>query len=171
MKQNGLHKIKEIEYLYDYDPRLDPTVVPLPTASDEPLPLTELPSPGAQISNYHTCADYHVAYKSGKVTPSDVVEYLLPLIRRDMKPTGPYSVAFIDTNVELVRAAAKASTQRYRNGQPLSPLDGVPLAVKDELHMTGYKRKMGSKVDFSDPKDRTAWCVQKWQDAGGVVIG
>ncbi|KAI1619733.1 amidase [Exophiala viscosa] len=168
---NGLDKVKDISHLTDYEPRLDPTVIPVPTSSDTPIALPELSSPATQISNYHTCADYHAAYTSGNLTPSDVAEYLLLLIRRDTEPAGPYSVAFIDSNVELVRAAAKASTQRYRDGRPLSVLDGVPLAVKDEVHMTGYKRRLGSKVDFSDPKDRTAWCVQKWQEAGGVVIG
>ena len=166
-----MDKVKDISHLTDYEPRLDPTVIPVPTSSEAPTPLTDLVSPSTQISNYHTCADYHAAYTYGKLTPSDVVGYLLSLIRRDVEPTGPYSVAFIDSNVELVRAAAKASTLRYRDGHPLSVLDGVPLAVKDEVHMTGYKRRLGSKVDFSDPKDRTAWCVQKWQEAGGVVIG
>lgn len=100
-----------------------------------------------------------------------MVEALLPLIRRDVSPAGQYSVGFIDTKVELVRTAAKASTERYRLGKPLSVLDGVPVAVKDEVDLTGYKKTLGSKLDFTDPKDRTAWCIEKWQEAGAVLIG
>ena len=108
---------------------------------------------------------------SGKVTPSEVVDLLLPLIRRDTQPAGQYSVAFIDSKADLVRAAAKASTERYRAGKPLSELDGVPLAVKDEVDLTGYKKTFGSKLDFTDKEGRTSWCIQKWQDAGAVIIG
>ncbi|KAK7897766.1 hypothetical protein LTR67_004396 [Exophiala xenobiotica] len=173
-KLNGFDKLKEVKILKEYEPRHDPTVVPIPSSSSaEPPSLTTLPlpPPRASASNYYTCADYHELYGSGKLTPSDIVEQLLPLIRRDVKPAGPYSVAFIDTKVELVRAAAKASTQRYQDGNPLSVLDGVPVAVKDEVDLSGYKKTLGSALDFTDSKDRTAWCVQKWQEAGAVIIG
>ena len=31
--------------------------------------------------------------------------------------------------------AARASTERYANGAPLSPLDGVPVVIKNEMGM------------------------------------
>ncbi|KAJ9645597.1 hypothetical protein H2204_001178 [Knufia peltigerae] len=174
-KLNRFDTLKDIQYLHDYEPRHDPTVVPLSSTSEEqePSSLTSLPSPTprASVNNYYTCADYHQLYTSGELTPSAVVEALLPLIRRDVSPAGQYSVGFIDTKVELVRTAAKASTERYRLGKPLSVLDGVPVAVKDEVDLTGYKKTLGSKLDFTDPKDRTAWCIEKWQEAGAVLIG
>ncbi|KIW86846.1 uncharacterized protein Z519_12632 [Cladophialophora bantiana CBS 173.52] len=171
---NGFDKLKHTKFLDEYEIRLDPTVVPRSATSESPVPsLIELPPPRPRASNanYYTCADFHELYKSGKVTPSDVIEYLLPLIRRDTQPSGQYSVAFIDSKVDLVRAAAKASTERYRAGNPISVLDGVPLAVKDEVDLKGYNKTLGSKLDFTDKEDRTAWCVQKWQEAGGVIIG
>lgn len=172
-KLNKFDKLKETPYLDEYEIRLDPTVVPRSQSSEAAATLTELPPvrPRATPTDYYTCADYHELYKSGKTTPSDVIEYLLPLIRRDTQPAGRYSVAFIDSKVELVRAAAKASTERYQAGTPLSVLDGVPLAIKDEVDLKGYKKTLGSKLDFTDKEDRTAWCVQKWQDAGAVIIG
>ncbi|KIX07866.1 uncharacterized protein Z518_02520 [Rhinocladiella mackenziei CBS 650.93] len=172
-KLNGFDKLKEIEGLDKYEPRHDPTVVPIPAQSEIPASLADLrpPPPRASPTNYYTCADFHEIYKSGKLTPTDVVEYLLPLIRRDIQPAGLYSVAFIDSKVHIIRAAAKASTERYQAGKPLSVLDGVPLAVKDEVDLTGYKRTLGSQLDFTDEEDRTAWCVQKWQEAGAVIIG
>ncbi|KIW19269.1 hypothetical protein PV08_03563 [Exophiala spinifera] len=172
-KLNRFDKLKDIKHLHNYEPRHDPTVVPLSSASAEPPSLTSLPSPAprAAVNNYYTCADYHELYTSGKLTPSAVIEALLPLIRRDVTPAGQYSVGFIDTKVELVQAAARASSERYRLGKPLSVLDGVPVAVKDEVDLTGYKKTLGSKLDFTDPKDRTAWCVEKWQEAGAILIG
>jgi Asp-tRNA(Asn)/Glu-tRNA(Gln) amidotransferase A subunit family amidase len=109
------------------------------------------------------------SYKSGKLTPSDVAEVLIPLISRDAK--GEHSVAFLESKAELVRAAAQASTSRYQKGISLGPLDGVPVAVKDEVDLKGYKRTLGSTMDFTNKDNETAWCVKQWEDAGAIVIG
>lgn len=54
---------------------------------------------------------------------------------------------------------------------PLSVLDGVPLAVKDEVDLAGYGKSLGSNQDFSSPNRGTSWCVKKWEEAGAIVIG
>lgn len=115
--------------------------------------------------------DYHTRYLSGELTPTAVVESVLPLIRRDAKPPGKHSVAFLESQAETIHAAAEASTSRYKNGQPLGPLDGVPVVVKDEVDVKGYKRNLGSKLDFKGGVDVTSWCVRKWEDAGAIIIG
>lgn len=170
---NKFDKIKEIPHIHDYDVILDPTVIPVVAQGDAELSVANLPAPLPRntSNDYYTSADFHALYKSGKITPSDVVEVLLPLLQRDTNPPGQFSVGFISSRADLIRAAAKASTERYKEGKPLSALDGVPLAVKDEVHLTGYKRTLGSRLDRSDKHDRTAWCVQKWQDAGAIIIG
>jgi Asp-tRNA(Asn)/Glu-tRNA(Gln) amidotransferase A subunit family amidase len=104
---------------------------------------------------------------SGKLTPTAVIEALLPLI----SPSGKHAVAFLESKAEIVRAAAAASTERYALGKSLSMLDGVPLAVKDEADLQGYARTLGSKVDFTNKENKTAWCVRMWEEAGGVVLG
>ncbi|EAL90819.1 hypothetical protein KXX16_008563 [Aspergillus fumigatus] len=168
----GFEVIRKIPQLRDYAPRYNPTVIPVADskrAATEELP----PSPKSRkgSANYHTSADYHALYKSGKLTPTAVVEALLPLIRRDVRPPGKHSVAFVESQVERIRAAAEASTQRYKQGQPLGPLDGVPVAVKDEVHVEGYRRNLGSNLDFKGGFEGTSWCVQKWEEAGAIIIG
>jgi amidase len=146
----------------------------IPVGDTKPAATEELPpSPASRkgSANYYTAADYHALYKSGKLTPTAVVEALLPLIRRDVRPPGKHSVAFVESQVERVRAAAEASTQRYKQGQPLGPLDGVPVAVKDEVHVEGYRRNLGSNLDFKGGFEGTSWCVQKWEEAGAIIIG
>lgn len=120
---------------------------------------------------YYTSADYHALYVSGELTPTAVVETLLPLVRRDVQPAGKHSTAFLESQADIIRAAAEASSDRYKKGQPLGPLDGVPVAIKDEVHITGYKRTLGTKLDFKAGSDATSWCVKQWQDAGAIVIG
>ena len=109
--------------------------------------------------------------KSGKLTPTDVAEYLIPLIQRQSKQPGKYSVAFLQVRDDLIFEAARASTERYKAGKPLSVLDGIPVAVKDEVDLSGYRTTKGSKLDFTDKGDRTAWAVAKWIEAGALIIG
>lgn len=146
----------------------------IPVRSTAEPSTQELPSPTQRRkgnSGYYTSADYLALYKSGELTPTAVVEALLPLIRRDAKPAGKHSVAFLESQAEVIRATAEASTQRYQKGETLGPFDGVPVAVKDELHIEGYARTLGSKLDFKGGIDGTSWCVKKWEEAGAIVIG
>lgn len=80
-------------------------------------------------------------------------------------------MAFLESKAELVRSAAAASTRRYAIGKPLSVLDGVPIAVKDEADLADYNRTQGSQLCFANPADKTSWCVEKWEEVGGTIIG
>lgn len=120
---------------------------------------------------YPSVLDYHEAYKSGRMTPTSVAEALLPLIQRDVKDVTKHSIAFLDSKVNLIRKVAEESTKRYKEGRPLSPLDGVPVAVKDEADVAGYSKCEGSKLDFTHKHNATSCCVQTWQNAGAVLIG
>ena len=166
--------------LEDIDPRYEPTVIKSTghsvTTKDSGVYLSTLSaedwsSKKPKKSPFYSCLDYHEAYKSGRLTPLQVAEALLPLIRRDVKEASQHSVAFLDTKIELARKAAEASTARYKAGKWLSPLDGVPMAVKDEADLTGYKKCSGSKLDFTNKEDATSFCVQLWLDAGAVCLG
>ncbi len=103
--------------------------------------------------------------------PLQVVEALLPLIRRDVNNATKHSIAFLESKVAMVRKAAEESTARYQAGKSLSPLDGVPMAVKDEEDLTGYTKCLSSKLDFTNKDDVTSYCVQKWLDAGAICLG
>ncbi|KAJ5491314.1 hypothetical protein N7539_002881 [Penicillium diatomitis] len=168
----GFDVIRKIPELNQYSGRYDPTVIPV----EDNVPVErELQPPScrkrAHRDQHYTSADYHALYLSGELTPLAVVECLLPLVRRDVSPAGKHSTAFLESKVDVIRAAAEASTERYKMGKPLGPLDGVPIAVKDEVHVAGYKRTLGTKLDFKHGSDGTSWCVQQWQDAGAIIIG
>lgn len=171
---NKFDRLKDLPGLEDYEPRHDPTVTPVRTSpAIDNVSVAELPAPAARLSgdNYYTCSDYHTIYVSGKLTPSEVAEALLSLIRRDVEPAGKHSIAFIDSKADIVRRAAEASTERYKQGKPLSCMDGVPVAVKDDPEIAGYKRSNGSKLDLTNSANETAWCVKLLEEAGAIVIG
>ncbi|PGH28186.1 hypothetical protein AJ80_00076 [Polytolypa hystricis UAMH7299] len=170
----GLGTLQDIDDLRNYEARYDPTVVPILDAATISSSQSQLPAPTTRRAGnggYYTSADYHALYLSGELTPTAVAEALLPLIRRDTSPAGEHSIAFIDSKVDIVRAAAAASTERYKNGNPLGPLDGVPVAIKDEVDIEGYKRTLGTKLDFTGANCTTVWCVKQWEQAGAIVVG
>ncbi|KAJ5725289.1 uncharacterized protein N7483_006646 [Penicillium malachiteum] len=169
-REAGFSKIRDIPHLHQYAGRSDPSVIPV---LKNPLPDVPAPTVAKRKGNkgYYTSADYQELYLSGEATPTTVIETLLPLVRRDVQPPGKHSIAFLESQVELIRAAAEASTKRYKEGKSLGPLDGVPVAIKDEVHITGYKRTLGTKLDFKAGNDGTSWCVKQWEDAGAIVIG
>ncbi|KAI9785941.1 MAG: hypothetical protein M1839_008207 [Geoglossum umbratile] len=173
----GFDSLKDIKELDDYEPRYDPAVIPLedtsapaPGSYTAPNPSYKPPVEGSS-GRYYSVSDFHALYKSGKVTPTEVVEALLPLIRRDVSPPGAHSIAFLESKVDLVRKAAEASTLRYKEGVPLGLLDGVPVAVKDEVDIEGYRRSMGTSQEFIRADRRTAWCIRKWEEEGAIIVG
>lgn len=146
-----------------------------------PPPLFEAallePLPANIPGRFASFADYHALYTSGALTPLQVIEALLPLIRRDVPKPTPYALAWLSTNTEAVLAAARASTARYLAGTPLSPLDGIPFGVKADLAVAGYVTTMGMRADaakhayFAHPEPATIWPVRKLEDAGAIMVG
>ena len=169
----GFNVIREIPHLKQYVARYDPTVIPADAKTPAGNENSPSPAPAARKGkkNYYTSADYHSLYKAAELSPLDVVEALVPLVSRDAKPPGKHSVAFLESQRKAIVAAAEASSERYKRGQPLGPLDGVPVVVKDEVHVEGYARTLGSKMDFKNGLEGTSWCVRKWEEAGAIVIG
>jgi Asp-tRNA(Asn)/Glu-tRNA(Gln) amidotransferase A subunit family amidase len=136
------------------------------------VPNLRTPPNVATNSRFYAIADFHDAYQTAKFTPTQVVEALLPLIRRDVQTRSPHSTAFVDTKVEAVRAAAEASTRRWKEGKPLGVLDGVPFAIKDELDFEGYKRYCGTSHDYTEGREtQSSWCAEKIAEEGAVFIG
>lgn len=170
---SSLRKIKELE---QYKPRYDPTVIPVagpftPAAGSYTNGASVQDLAPKPLRRYYSVTDYHALYRSGRLTPTDSVEALLPLIRRDTSPPGAHAVSFISTEVDLVRRAAAASTLRYKQGKPLGILDGVPIAVKDEVDLDGYRKTLGSARDYTRDAGGTSWCVKKWEEEGAIILG
>lgn len=170
--------MRQCRQLDGIDPRYDPTVIPLPDSGDEAsASYTEkanLHAPPKENAGgrFYTIEDFHGAYKNGVLTPTDVVEALLPLIRRDISERSPLSTAFMESRVDEIRKAAAESTQRWKTMQTLGILDGVPFAVKDDLEVKGYKRYIGTSHDYTEGGAKeSSWCVKKLEEEGAILVG
>jgi Asp-tRNA(Asn)/Glu-tRNA(Gln) amidotransferase A subunit family amidase len=74
-------------------------------------------------------------------------------------------------NVPGARAAADASTARYRAGKPLSPADGMPIGIKDLFETRDMPAEMGSPIWKGFQSFRDAAHVHALREAGAVIVG
>lgn len=158
--------------------------------SDAPIPTThpvfagvrEQSPPGARASvedavslaapegPFETAADFERAYRDGQVTPTEVAERVLAAVEEGEARRPPMRT-FIAQRGDDVRAQAEASAERWRQGTPLSPLDGVPVAVKDELDQAGYPTTVGTRFLAAGPVAQDATAVARLRAAGAVLLG
>lgn len=78
---------------------------------------------------------------------------------------------FLSQRQTAALADAKASDARRRDGKTLSPLDGIPVAVKDNIVMRGEPCTCASMIlrNFTSPYDSDA--VGRLKAAGAVIVG
>ncbi|UFH51049.1 amidase [Pseudomonas sp. KNUC1026] len=82
------------------------------------------------------------------------------------------SAVFISTTAERARREARAASERWAAGQPLSPLDGVPIAWKDLFDMVGTPTTAGAEVRREcAPAQHDAALVNILSRAGLVNLG
>jgi len=79
--------------------------------------------------------------------------------------------AYITTTPELALKQADQADKRFHRGESLSPLDGIPIAVKDVLCTKGIKTTCGSAIlkDYVPPYNATA--VKGILKSGAVLVG
>ena len=107
------------------------------------------------------------ALRVGSLTSEELLDRCLERVRR----IDPRLNSFVALDEEGARAAAKASDARLARGAPRSPLDGVPISVKDNIHVAGLPTTWGSRGlrDYSPGKDELP--VARLRAAGAIVLG
>lgn len=112
-------------------------------------------------------AEIAAAYRSGALDPETLLDVLLDRIAR----LDPALNTMVAIDAEGARAAARDSAARWRAGAPRSPIDGVPLTVKDNLLVAGLPATWGSRAyaDFRPAEDEAP--VARLRAAGAVLLG
>ncbi len=103
----------------------------------------------------------------GEITSRQLVEQFLAVIRRH----DPHLHAFLHVDEAGALEQAQASDERRRGGAPVGLLEGLPVALKDNLCVRGQPTTCGSKIleQFRPPYD--AHVVTRLRQAGAVLIG
>jgi aspartyl-tRNA(Asn)/glutamyl-tRNA(Gln) amidotransferase subunit A len=79
--------------------------------------------------------------------------------------------AFIARTRETALKQADEADRRFHKGAPLSLLDGIPIAVKDNLCTQGVKTTCGSRILNNYVPAYNATAVERVLKAGGVLVG
>ncbi len=102
-----------------------------------------------------------------EASPVEVVEALLARI----DTLNPALNAVVTVDAAGARIAARESEQRWRAGAALSPLDGVPITVKDSIPVRGMRASWGSRLyaDYVPARDELP--IARLRAAGVVILG
>jgi Asp-tRNA(Asn)/Glu-tRNA(Gln) amidotransferase A subunit family amidase len=159
-------------------PEEPPTVFPV-FFSDKPARPLEKPDLNAldkiegkrnDALPYKSARDYARAYHEGKISPEEVAKRALDAIKQ--ADSGTLKLRpFIAVNEGNVMSQARASAQRWKDKKPLSVLDGVPVAVKDEVDMVPYPTTVGTSFLGRAPARQDATVVARLRMAGALLLG
>lgn len=79
--------------------------------------------------------------------------------------------AFEHIDAAGARRAADAATERWRAGRPLSPIDGMPVGIKDIIETIDMPTGMGSPLFTGWRSERDGASVAALREAGAVIVG
>ncbi|XP_031381924.1 fatty acid amide hydrolase isoform X2 [Punica granatum] len=120
---------------------------------------------------YWKIRDFAYAYRSSLVTPSMVAERIIAVIEdfNNEKPPAPLLITF---DAEEVRKQAVASTKRFEEGRPLSTLDGIFVAIKDDIGLYPFIAKGATTwMDEVRSTNADAVSVSRLRSCGVIFVG
>src|SRR3989338_6630822 len=114
-----------------------------------------------------TIEELAARFRRGEATPSEAAAaYLERIDALDGRVN-----AFLTVTRQAARGQAAEAAARFTAGRPLSPLDGIPIALKDLLCTRGIRTTCGSRIleTFVPPYDATV--MARLRAAGAVILG
>ncbi len=106
-------------------------------------------------------------FADGADTPRAFLERCL----ESLDAFEPAVGAFVTLNLEAARAAADLSTKRWREGNRISPIDGMPIGIKDIIETADMPTQNGSPLFGGFRSERDAAIVAALREAGAVIVG
>jgi aspartyl-tRNA(Asn)/glutamyl-tRNA(Gln) amidotransferase subunit A len=114
-----------------------------------------------------TIAEAQQALTAGECSSVDLLEAVL----RRASVTEAHLHAYLNLDRERALAAARRSDEDRAGGKAAGPLDGIPVAVKDNMCTRDLETTAGSKIlaGYEPPYDATV--VSRLGAAGAVLVG
>jgi aspartyl-tRNA(Asn)/glutamyl-tRNA(Gln) amidotransferase subunit A len=114
-----------------------------------------------------SAAELGRAYKARELSPVEVLDAILTRC----ESVNPRLNAIVTFDIEGARQAARASEARWRNGEALGALDGVPLTVKDSIPVRGLRTTWGSRLLAENVPGEDELPVARLRAQGCVIVG
>ncbi len=107
-------------------------------------------------------------FEAGLSSPSKFLDACLARLTA-VEPTLKAFVHVAD--LKAARNAAAASDERWKAGKPLSPIDGMPIVIKDIIETRDMPTGQGSPFWAGTHTQRDAASVQALREAGAIILG
>lgn len=106
-------------------------------------------------------------FSNGALSPVDAMQSVLDRA----EAVNPSLNALFDQRCEESLATAKDSEARWQAGQPLGPLDGVPVLIKDSVAEAGHPYWRGTKARMGNPfPTEDSPPVARLKEAGAILF-
>jgi aspartyl-tRNA(Asn)/glutamyl-tRNA(Gln) amidotransferase subunit A len=114
-----------------------------------------------------TISALHEQLIEGNITATDITLSVLDHIEQ----IQPHLNAYITVDRELALQQAAVADDEFTRDNIRSPLQGIPIAVKDNICTKGLRTTCASHIlqDFVPPYDATV--IQRLRTAGAVIVG
>ena len=113
-----------------------------------------------------SASDLVDAYRTRTLSPQDVMAATLARIAS----IDPKLGAFVALS-PVAADEARRSAERWRAGTPFGPLDGVPVAVKDNLVVAGMPATFGSRLFARRDATVDELPIARLRAAGAIIVG
>ena len=116
--------------------------------------------------HYLTASEALALFRARELSPVELMQATIDRIEAVDGEVNALPVRFFDEALE----GARRAEARYagRGGRPRS-LEGLPVAVKDEVEVAGQPCTEGSLILKDNIAEHTAACIQRIIDAGGII--
>ena len=114
-----------------------------------------------------TAAELAALIRARRVSPVEAMRATLARAER----AQPVLNAFITLCPEAAMEAAREAEAAMMRGDPLGPLHGVPLSVKDLVPTAGVRTTFGSLIFKDHVPERDAAAVARLRAAGAILFG
>ncbi len=124
--------------------------------------------PEEEVTSLHdlSAVDLIAGYKARQFSPSEVLEDVIAHIEQ----WEPHIKALYAFDPDGARKVAKASTDRWNNGEPTGVLDGVPVTIKDNIATKGTPVPLGAASVPLVPAERDAPPAARLREAGAIIF-
>ena len=121
-----------------------------------------------EVTSLHdlSAVDLLAGYRAKQFSPSEVLEEVLAHVA----VWEPHIKALYLFDPEGARAVAKASTDRWANGEPVGTLDGVPVTIKDNIATKDQPVPLGAASVKHVPSPKDAPPAARLREAGAVIF-
>ena len=130
----------------------------------------DAPARGRYDPRAHAMMTFHdrvPAFREGTDSPRALLERCLEAIAAREDEIMAWEV--IDE--AAARAAAEESAARHAAGRPLSPVDGLPIGIKDLIDTADMPTEFGSLLYAGHRPLQDAACVHALRAGGAVILG